>query len=62
MVLTYKIITLIVLLFLSAFFSGSETALVSMSRLRVRHLVNQKKPGARILKKLKAVRNLLLVL
>ncbi len=53
MILTYKIIALFGLLFLSAFFSSSETALVSMSRLRVRHLVKQRKPGAKILKKLK---------
>jgi Mg2+/Co2+ transporter CorB len=53
MILTYKIIGLIVLLFLSAFFSSSETALVSISRLRVRHLLKQRKPGAKILKKLK---------
>jgi len=51
--LIYNIAGLIILLFLSAFFSSSETALVSMSRLRVRHLVNQKKPGAEALKKLK---------
>lgn len=53
MILAYKITLLIVLLALSAFFSGSETALVSMSRLRVRHLVKQNKPGSKILKKLK---------
>jgi len=53
MVLTYNIIALGVLLFLSAFFSSSETALVSMSRLRVRHLVKQGKSGAKTLKKLK---------
>lgn len=52
MILVYKIILLFVLLLLSAFFSSSETALVSMSRLRVRHLVKQRKPGAKILKKL----------
>ena len=51
--LAYKIIGLIVLLFLSAFFSSSETALVSMSRLRVRHLLKQGKPGSKALKKLK---------
>ncbi len=51
--LTYKIIGLIILLLLSAFFSSSETALVSMSRLRVRHLVKQNRPGAKTLKKLK---------
>ena len=49
----YKIILLVVLLVLSAFFSSSETALVSISRLRVRHLIKQRKPGANTLKKLK---------
>jgi Mg2+/Co2+ transporter CorB len=53
MILSEKIILLIVLLFLSAFFSGSETALVSISRLRVRHLVKHRKPGSKELKKLK---------
>ncbi|MBW2974715.1 DUF21 domain-containing protein, partial [Candidatus Woesearchaeota archaeon] len=51
--LIYKVIGLVISLFLSAFFSSSETALVSMSRLRVRHLVKQKKRGAKALKKLK---------
>ena len=53
MILAYKILILAGLLLLSAFFSGSETALVSISRLRVRHLLKQNKPGARALKKLK---------
>jgi putative hemolysin len=51
--LVYNILGLIVLLLLSAFFSGAETALVSMSRLRVRHLLKQKKRGAKYLQKLK---------
>ena len=51
--LTYKIIGLVLLLCLSAFFSSAETALISMSRLRVRHLVKQRKPGAKALKRLK---------
>jgi len=33
---------LIVLLFFSAFFSGSETALMAISRLRLRHIANTK--------------------
>ncbi len=53
MEILYKIILLAILLLLSAFFSGSETALVSISRLRTRHMVKQNKPGARTLKKLK---------
>ena len=35
-----------VLLFLSAFFSGSETALLSLDRLRVKSLVQKKRRGA----------------
>jgi len=53
MILTYKIVALIVLLFLSAFFSSAETALVSISRLRVRHMQKQGKPGSKALKRLK---------
>ena len=53
MILIYRIALLIALLLLSGFFSASETALVSISRLRVRHLLNQNKPGAKTLKKLK---------
>lgn len=52
--LVYSLILLGFLLFLSAFFSSSETALVSMSRLRVRHLLKQNKPGAKTLNKLKS--------
>ena len=38
---------------LSAFFSGSEVALVSMTKAKVRTLVNEKRPGAVALFKLK---------
>lgn len=37
---------LTILLALSAFFSGSETALMSLDRLRVKYLVQKKRPGA----------------
>ena len=37
---------LAVLLILSAFFAGSETALMSLNRYRLRHLVKLKHPGA----------------
>ncbi len=47
-----QIIALVALVILSAFFSGSETALMSMSSLKVRHLVRQKKRGAQTLFKL----------
>jgi len=47
------IVLLAVLIALSAFFSGSELALVSVQRLRVRMLVKEKARGAKSLQKLK---------
>ena len=38
---------LFLLLWLSAFFSGSETALMTLNRYRLRHLADQGHPGAR---------------
>jgi len=53
--LIYMLIILVVLLGFSAFFSGSETALMAISRLRLRHLAETKPRRAgiveRILKK-----------
>ncbi|PNU20054.1 transporter [Geothermobacter hydrogeniphilus] len=43
---------LFVLFLLSAFFSGSETALTAIDRLRVRYLVEKKRPGAERLESL----------
>jgi putative hemolysin len=40
--LIYMLILLVVLLGFSAFFSGSETALMAISRLRLRHLAEIK--------------------
>ncbi|MGB7063241.1 MAG: hemolysin family protein [Candidatus Zixiibacteriota bacterium] len=48
-----KITILLVLILLSAFFSGVETALFSLSRLRVKHLVRKKVRGARTVERLK---------
>jgi putative hemolysin len=48
-----KIITLVLLILLSGFFSGVETALFSLSRLRVKHLVRKGVRGARAVEKLK---------
>jgi putative hemolysin len=48
-----KITILLALILLSAFFSGVETALFSLSRLRVKHLVRKKVRGARAVEKLK---------
>ncbi|MDJ0740267.1 MAG: HlyC/CorC family transporter [Gammaproteobacteria bacterium] len=39
---------LVFLLFLSAFFSGSETALMTLNRYRLRHLADAGHPGARL--------------
>jgi CBS domain containing-hemolysin-like protein len=48
-----KIITLVLLIVLSGFFSGVETALFSLSRLRVKHLVRKGVRGAKAVEKLK---------
>lgn len=45
-----EIIFVFVLLVLSAFFSGSETALTSVSRIKIRHLAKIGKKNARILR------------
>ncbi len=47
-----QIIILIVLLLLSAFFSSAETALMSLSRLKVRNMVNEGVKGAKTLDKM----------
>ena len=39
--------TIIVLILSSAYFSGSETAMMALNRYRLRHLVKQRHPGAR---------------
>ena len=43
----WKILLLVLCLVLSAFFSGSETAYVALSRVRLTYLVNINRPGAR---------------
>lgn len=48
-----KIILLIVLIIISAFFSLVETAFMSISSLRIMHLAEQQKKGADLVKKLK---------
>jgi len=50
----YEIISLIVLIGLSGFFSGLEVALVGIGRSKVRQMVNEKLPGATSLDKLKS--------
>jgi len=53
MALGTEILILIILLILSGFFSGAEVALISLAKIKVRHLVEQKKFGAVFIKKLK---------
>ena len=43
---TASVVLLVVLVLLSAFFSGSEAALLSVQRVRMRHLVSTKAAGA----------------
>jgi len=52
--LEYEIISLIILIGLSGFFSGLEVALVGTSRSKVRQMLNEKLPGATSLDKLKS--------
>ena len=49
---TFQIVLLIILIILSGFFSASETALMSLSRIRVRHMVDEEVKGAKLLEKL----------
>jgi putative hemolysin len=44
---TLYLVLLIVCLFLSAFFSGSETAFIALQKVRVQHLVDTKVSGAK---------------
>ncbi len=44
--LSWRLLALLLLLFLSGFFSGSETALLALDKLRVRFLQQKQHPGA----------------
>ncbi|WP_392485920.1 HlyC/CorC family transporter [Haloimpatiens sp. FM7315] len=48
----WQFIILIILLLLSSFFSASETALMSLSKIKVRHMVDENVPGANTVNKL----------
>ena len=48
----WQIIILIILLLFSAFFSASETALMTLSKIRLRHMVDSEIKGAEIINKL----------
>ena len=54
MTLGTNILILVVLIILSAFFSGAEIALFSLSKLRVRYLLRKKVKGALTVDKLKS--------
>lgn len=49
---TWQLVILVILVALSSFFSASETALMSLSRIRIRHLVDENIKGAKLLEKL----------
>ena len=49
---TWQIAALIVLLFFSGFFSASETALMTLSKIRLRQMVNENIKGAKTVEKL----------
>lgn len=51
--LELNIVVLIVLILLSAFFSGVETALISLDRVTIKHLVKKKNKNAIIVQELK---------
>ncbi len=45
--LSTQLIILFVLLVFSAFFSASEAALIALNKVRLRHMIEKKKPGAK---------------
>lgn len=49
---TWELVVLVFLLLLSAFFSAAETALMSLSKIRIRHLVEEGVRGAKLIQKL----------
>ncbi|MBB6624919.1 HlyC/CorC family transporter [Clostridium gasigenes] len=57
---TWQIVLLIILLVMSAFFSMSETALMSLSKIRIRHMVDEGMKGAKLVAKLTEEPNKLL--
>ena len=58
----FDFVVLLVLLVLSGFFSGSETALTSLSRARAESLAKEGRPGAKALWKLKSNTTRMLVI
>lgn len=49
---TWQLISLVILLLISSFFSASETALMSLNKLRIRHMIDEEVKGAELLGKL----------
>ncbi|WP_291682614.1 hemolysin family protein [Clostridium sp.] len=49
---TFEIILLIIMIILSGFFSMSETALMSLSKIRIRHMVDENVKGSKLVEKL----------
>jgi len=47
------LLLLVILILLSAFFAAAETALTTVSQARIAHLVELKKPGAKLLRRLR---------
>nr|WP_183279883.1 hemolysin family protein [Clostridium fungisolvens] len=56
----WDFIILVILLALSSFFSAAETALMSLSKIRIRHLVEENIKGAKLVEKLTEEPNKLL--
>lgn len=57
---TWQIISLILLIVLSCLFSMSETALMSLNKIRLRHMIEEGVPGAELVEKLTEDQNKLL--
>jgi len=49
---TWQILSLVILLLFSAFFSASETSLMTLSKIRLRHMVDSEIKGADLINKL----------
>ena len=49
---TWQLVILVILIALSSFFSAAETALMSLNKIRIRHLVDENIKGAKLLEKL----------
>lgn len=49
---TWQIISLVILLALSSFFSMAETAMMSLNKIRLRHMVEEDVPNAKLVEKL----------